>query len=128
MLNGIHHTAIICSDYAKSKHFYVNILKLEIIDENYREHRDSYKLDLALPDGTQLELFTFPGAPERPSFPEAMGLRHLAFNVTKLEQIVDYLKANDIDVEPIRIDEYTGKRFTFFQDPDGLPLELCEEI
>ncbi|SBO08249.1 Metallothiol transferase FosB 2 [Vibrio mediterranei] len=128
MLNGIHHTAIICSDYEKSKHFYVNILKLEIIDENYREHRDSYKLDLALPDGTQLELFTFPGAPDRPSFPEAKGLRHLAFNVTKLEQIVDYLEANDIDVEPIRIDEYTGKRFTFFQDPDGLPLELCEEI
>ncbi|AYV24554.1 VOC family protein [Vibrio mediterranei] len=128
MLNGIHHTAIICSDYEKSKHFYVNILKLEIIDENYREHRDSYKLDLGLPDGTQLELFTFPGAPDRPSFPEAKGLRHLAFNVTKLEQIVDYLEANDIDVEPIRIDEYTGKRFTFFQDPDGLPLELCEEI
>ncbi|MFC5079888.1 Metallothiol transferase FosB 2 [Vibrio thalassae] len=128
MLNGIHHTAIICSDYEKSKHFYVNVLKLEVLDENYREQRDSYKLDLVLPDGTQLELFTFPGAPARPSFPEAQGLRHLAFNVTELDSVVEYLTSQGVEVEPVRVDEYTGKRFTFFQDPDGLPLELCEEL
>ena len=125
MLNGIHHTAIICSDYAKSKHFYVNILKLEIIDENYREHRDSYKLDLQV-GNSQIELFSFPNAPKRPSYPEARGLRHLAFAVDNLTAQINALNAQGVETEPIRTDELTGKQFTFFQDPDGLPLELYE--
>ena len=127
MLQGIHHAAIICADYQQSKHFYHKVLGLEIIAENYRRARDSYKLDLKLPDGSQLELFSFPGAPERPSFPEAQGLRHLAFKVESVEQFSEYLAARGIDVEPIRVDEYTGKKFTFFQDPDKLPLELYEQ-
>ena len=126
MLKGIHHAAIICSDYDASKHFYTEILKLEIIAENYREARQSYKLDLALPNGAQIELFSFPNAPERPSFPEAQGLRHLAFCVDDVQQIKSYLERQGIEVEPIRIDEFTGKAFTFFADPDGLPLELYE--
>ena len=126
MLKGIHHAAIICSDYDASKHFYTEILKLEIIAENYREARQSYKLDLALPNGAQIELFSFPDAPERPSFPEAQGLRHLAFCVNDVQQIKSYLEGQGIEVEPIRIDEFTGKAFTFFADPDGLPLELYE--
>ncbi|WP_059018900.1 VOC family protein [Vibrio coralliirubri] len=126
MLKGIHHAAIICSDYELSKHFYTEILKLEIIAENYREARQSYKLDLALPNGAQIELFSFPNAPERPSFPEAQGLRHLAFCVDDVQQIKSYLEGQGIEVEPIRIDEFTGKAFTFFADPDGLPLELYE--
>ncbi|WP_122080762.1 VOC family protein [Vibrio coralliirubri] len=126
MLKGIHHAAIICSDYELSKHFYTEILKLEIIAENYREARQSYKLDLALPNGAQIELFSFPNAPERPSFPEAQGLRHLAFCVDDVQQIKSYLEEQGIEVEPIRIDEFTGKAFTFFADPDGLPLELYE--
>ncbi|CDT73972.1 putative Glyoxalase/bleomycin resistance protein/dioxygenase [Vibrio coralliirubri] len=126
MLKGIHHAAIICSDYDASKHFYTEILKLEIIAENYREARQSYKLDLALPNGAQIELFSFPNAPERPSFPEAQGLRHLAFCVDDVQQIKSYLEGQGIEVEPIRIDEFTGKAFTFFADPDGLPLELYE--
>lgn len=127
MLNSIHHAAIICSDYQESKHFYTSILGLEIIAENYRAHRDSYKLDLKLPNGGQIELFSFPNAPKRPSFPEAQGLRHLAFNVTSVEDVRDYLMSKGIDVEDIRVDEYTGKKFTFFSDPDGLPLELYQE-
>ncbi|MFA0084815.1 VOC family protein [Vibrio sp. 10N.261.51.F12] len=126
MLKATHHVAIICSDYAVSRHFYTEVLKLSILDENYRTDRDSYKLDLALPDGTQLELFSFPDAPKRPSFPEAQGLRHLAFTVDNMANAVAWLVEQGIAVEPIRIDEYTGKRYTFFQDPDGLPLELCE--
>ncbi|MFA0609745.1 VOC family protein [Vibrio sp. 10N.222.49.B4] len=126
MLRGIHHTAIICSDYEISKRFYTEILKLEIIAENYREARQSHKLDLALPNGAQIELFSFPNAPERPSFPEAQGLRHLAFCVDDVQQVKDYLEAQGIDVEPIRVDEFTGKSFTFFADPDGLPLELYQ--
>ncbi|CDT49654.1 putative Glyoxalase/bleomycin resistance protein/dioxygenase [Vibrio coralliirubri] len=126
MLKGIHHAAIICSDYELSKHFYTEILKLEIIAENYREARQSYKLDLALPNGAQIELFSFPNAPERPSFPEAQGLRHLAFCVDDVQQIKSYLEEQGIEVEPIRIDEFTGKAFTFFADPDGLPLELYQ--
>jgi glyoxylase I family protein len=101
-------------------------LKLEIIAENYREARQSYKLDLALPNGAQIELFSFPNAPERPSFPEAQGLRHLAFCVDDVQQIKSYLEEQRIEVEQIRIDEFTGKAFTFFADPDGLPLELYE--
>lgn len=127
MFNAIHHVAIICSDYPKSKHFYTEVLGLKVIAENYREARDSYKLDLALPDGSQVELFSFPGAPERPSFPEAQGLRHLAFLVDDVEQVKAYLESNDVEVEPIRIDEFTGKAFTFFQDPDGLPLEIYQK-
>lgn len=126
MLKSIHHAAIICSDYARSKHFYVEVLGLKVIAENYREARNSYKLDLALPEGGQVELFSFPNAPPRPSYPEAQGLRHLAFSIDALEPFIDHLKANSIEVEPVRTDEFTGKRFTFFADPDGLPLELYE--
>ncbi|CAH6799740.1 VOC domain-containing protein YaeR [Vibrio chagasii] len=127
MLKGIHHAAIICSDYKASKRFYTKILKLEILAENYRAARQSYKLDLALPNGAQIELFSFPDAPERPSFPEAQGLRHLAFCVEDVQQVKSYLEEQGIDVEPIRVDEFTGKSFTFFADPDGLPLELYQK-
>ncbi|MAD16605.1 MAG: VOC family protein [Alteromonadaceae bacterium] len=126
MLKRIHHVAVICSDYARSKHFYTEILGLSVIAENYRAHRDSYKLDLALPDGGQIELFSFPGAPARPSRPEAQGLRHLAFVVDDVEATVAFLTAKGVEVEEIRIDEYTLKKFTFFADPDGLPLELYQ--
>ena len=127
MFKAIHHVAIICSDYQISKTFYTQVLKLQVIDENYRVERDSYKLDLALPDGSQIELFSFPKAPERPSFPEAQGLRHLAFEVDNVHQVSQYLVSQGINVEPIRTDEFTGKSFTFFQDPDGLPLELYQK-
>ncbi|MFB1052560.1 VOC family protein [Vibrio diabolicus] len=126
MFNAIHHVAIICSDYPRSKRFYTELLGLKVIAENYRRARDSYKLDLALPDGSQVELFSFPDAPERPSFPEAQGLRHLAFQVDNVEHVKEYLEAREIEVEPIRIDEFTGKAFTFFKDPDGLPLEVYQ--
>ncbi|MEJ2763051.1 VOC family protein [Photobacterium sp. MCCC 1A19761] len=126
MLNGIHHAAIICSDYTRSKTFYTQVLGLKVLAEHYRAKRDSYKLDLQLPDGSQLELFSFPEPPQRPSYPEACGLRHLAFVVTSVEAAVEHLCAHGIAVEPVRVDEYTGKRFTFFQDPDGLPLELYQ--
>ncbi len=126
MLKRIHHTAIICSDYAVSKRFYTKCLGLAIIAEHYRAQRDSYKLDLALPDGGQIELFSFPAPPARPSFPEACGLRHLAFAVDDLDTCVSSLTAQGVAMEPIRVDEYTGQRFVFFADPDGLPLELYE--
>ncbi len=125
-LLGIHHAALICSDYARSKDFYVRILGLRVLAENHRSARDSWKLDLALPDGGQLELFSFPSPPPRPSCPEAQGLRHLAFRVTALEPFIQRLAAHSVACEPIRVDEYTGRRFTFFADPDGLPLELYE--
>ncbi|GGF12489.1 VOC family protein [Pseudoalteromonas gelatinilytica] len=125
-LLGIHHAAIICSNYNKSKHFYSEVLKLPIIHELYRAERDSYKLDLALPDGSQLELFSFPGAPQRPSYPEAQGLRHLAFKVADIANSKEYLEQQGISVEEIRVDEITGKQFTFFADPDDLPLELYQ--
>lgn len=128
MLKRIHHAAIICSDYARSKTFYTQILGLTILAENYREARDSYKLDLALPDGGQIELFSFPNTPPRPSFPEAQGLRHLAFVVDSVSKVKAYLESQGVDVEPIRIDEYTGREYTFFADPDGLPLELYSEM
>lgn len=127
MLKRIHHTAIICSDYEVSKQFYTHILGLKVITENYRAHRDSYKLDLTLPDGGQIELFSFPNAPKRPTTPEAQGLRHLAFVVDSVENTKRELELKGIEVEPIRIDEYTGRAFTFFKDPDGLPLELYQE-
>ncbi|QFT12376.1 VOC family protein [Vibrio sp. THAF190c] len=126
MLKGIHHAAIICSDYQVSKRFYTEILELEIVAENYREACQSYKLDLALPSGAQIELFSFPNAPERPSFPEAQGLRHLAFCVDDVQQMKGYLESKGVEVEPIRVDEFTGREFTFFADPDGLPLELYQ--
>ncbi|MDB1125483.1 SMU1112c/YaeR family gloxylase I-like metalloprotein [Vibrio algarum] len=127
MLKRIHHTAIICSDYEVSKQFYIQTLGLKVVAENYRAHRDSYKLDLALPDGGQIELFSFPNAPKRPDTPEAQGLRHLAFVVDSVEDSKRELESKGIDVEPIRVDEYTGRAFTFFKDPDGLPLELYQE-
>ncbi|MBB3221818.1 SMU1112c/YaeR family gloxylase I-like metalloprotein [Pseudoduganella umbonata] len=126
MLKRIHHAAIICSDYARSRHFYTRVLGLSVVAENYREARQSFKLDLRLPDGSQVELFSFPLAPERPSYPEARGLRHLAFAVDDVEECKAHLERQGVAVEPVRIDEYTGKRFTFFADPDGLPLELYE--
>ncbi|EIF5160336.1 TPA: VOC family protein [Vibrio cholerae] len=126
MLKRIHHAAIICSDYPRSKAFYTEILGLRVVAENYRAARDSYKLDLALPDGSQIELFSFPNAPERPSFPEAQGLRHLAFVVDDVAEIKAQLEQQGVSVEPIRIDEYTGKAYTFFADPNGLPLELYQ--
>jgi glyoxylase I family protein len=126
-LEGFHHAAIICSDYQRSKEFYTEVLGLTIIDENYRKERESYKLDLALPNGNQIELFSFPEPPMRPSQPEATGLRHLAFVVPSVEDMTKYLVSKGVDVEAIRTDEYTGKKFTFFKDPDGLPLELYEK-
>ena len=125
-LNAIHHVAIICSDYQVSKRFYTELLGLKVLAENYRAGRDSWKLDLALPGGNQIELFSFPNPPARPSRPEAQGLRHLAFVVDNVAEFAAYLTAQGVAVEPIRIDEYTGKAFTFFQDPDGLPLELYQ--
>lgn len=126
MFNAIHHVAIICNDYAVSKAFYHQVLGMTIVDENYRAERDSYKCDLALPDGTQIELFSFPGAPTRPSRPEAQGLRHLAFKVADIEQAIAHLNRHQVECEPVRVDPYTQRRFTFFNDPDGLPLELYE--
>ena len=124
--NKIHHVAIICSDYEISKEFYVEKLGFEIIREIYREERQSYKLDLKIGE-SQIELFSFPNAPKRTSYPEACGLRHLAFEVNDIEEAVKELKGKNIQVEEVRIDEYTGKKFTFFNDPDGLPLELYEK-
>lgn len=126
-LSGLHHLAVIGSDYAVSKRFYTEILGLRVISEIYRAERDSWKLDLEIPGGTQIELFSFPGAPARLSYPEACGLRHLAFVVPDIGQEVAALEARGIRVEPVRTDELTGKRFTFFADPDGLPIELYEQ-
>lgn len=125
-LRRIHHAAIICSDYAVSKRFYTEVLGLRVVAEHYRAERRSYKLDLSLPDGSQVELFSFPAPPPRPSRPEAQGLRHLAFEVDDVAACKAELEARGIAVEAIRVDEYTGRRFTFFADPDGLPLELYE--
>jgi glyoxylase I family protein len=125
MLNAIHHVALICTDYERAKRFYVDILGLELIREIYRDERQSWKADLRI-GSVQLELFSFPAPALRPSYPEATGLRHLAFTVAKLEPVIERLEAAGISVEPIRIDPYTKQRFTFFSDPDGLPLELYE--
>lgn len=125
MLHSVHHIALICSDYPRSKRFYTEVLGLRVIAETYREARDSWKLDLALGD-VQLELFSFPGAPPRPSYPEAQGLRHLAFAVDDLEATMARIEGFGVKCEPIRTDELTGRRFTFFADPDDLPLELYE--
>ena len=125
-LHNVHHIAIICSDYARSKAFYTEALGLEIIREVYRAERDSYKLDLALNEHYVIELFSFPNPPARPSRPESTGLRHLAFQVENLDFTVQELTQKGITSEPIRIDEFTGKRFTFIADPDDLPLEFYE--
>ncbi|MEC1477885.1 SMU1112c/YaeR family gloxylase I-like metalloprotein [Bacillus haynesii] len=126
MPESIHHIAIICSDYEASKTFYVDKLGLEILSETYRKDRDSYKLDLSLNGSYVIELFSFPDPPARLTRPEAAGLRHVAFTVADLDQTVKELKQKGITVEPIRTDPGTGKRYTFFSDPDGLPLELYE--
>ena len=125
-LNHIHHIAIICSNYNKSKHFYTEILGFTIQKETFRQERQSYKLDLALNGRYIIELFSFPNPPKRPSRPESTGLRHLAFSVTNIDQAIMELSDKGVVCEPIRTDEITGKRFTFFSDPDHLPLELYE--
>ena len=127
LIDGLHHVAIIASDYARSKQFYVEVLGLRVVAEHYRAERDSWKLDLALPDGTQVELFSFPSPPPRVSRPEACGLRHLALRVADLDAAVAHLSTHGVASEPVRIDEYTGRRFTFFADPDDLPLEFYEQ-
>lgn len=123
---GFHHIALIVSDYEKSKHFYTQILGADILAETYRAERQSYKLDLRFADGSQIELFSFPNPPQRVSSPEACGLRHLAFRVANIELAIQFLQAHGIECEPIRIDELTGRAFTFFRDPDNLPLEFYE--
>ena len=125
-LNSLHHIAIICSDYKKSKHFYVDILGFAVINETYRETRKSYKLDLSLNGIYIIELFSFPSPPKRTSQPEARGLRHLAVEVSDIEIAIAHLNEVGVTTEGIRIDDLTGKRFTFFKDPDNLPLELYE--
>ena len=124
-LKKVHHIAIIGSDYEKSKHFYVDLLGFSIVRENYRPERDDYKIDLQL-DGMELELFIMKNCPKRPSYPEAYGLRHLAFVVDSVDDTVRELNKRGITTEPIRLDTYTGKRMTFFYDPDDLPLEIHE--
>jgi glyoxylase I family protein len=123
---GIHHIAIICSDYERSKRFYVEVLGFSIIEETFRAQRNSYKLDLRVGENQQIELFSFANPPKRINNPEACGLRHLAFEVEDIEQTVVELKSKGVEVENIRIDEITNKRFTFFKDPDNLPLEIYE--
>ena len=124
-LEKIHHVAIIASDYEASRRFYTEVLGLPVIRENYRPERGDYTVDLKLGD-CELELFCVSGAPERPSYPEARGLRHLAFQVEEIEKVIEELEAKGVEVEPVRIDAFTGKKMTFFRDPDGLPLELHE--
>ena len=125
-LNRVHHIAIICSDYQRSKQFYCDVLGLKIVREVFRAERNSYKLDLEINGLYQIELFSFPDPPARPSQPEACGLRHLAFEVDNISEAVSEIINHGVVVEPIRIDEFTGKRFTFFADPDGLPIEFYE--
>jgi glyoxylase I family protein len=125
-IKKVHHIALICAEFERSKHFYTEIMGFSIIKETYRAERDSYKLDLALNGEYLIELFTFPSPPPRPSQPEAAGLRHLAFAVEDIEANIAWLNQNGVATEPIRIDPITGNRFTFFADPDGLPLELYE--
>lgn len=123
-ISSIHHLAIICSNYEVSKKFYTEILGFKIINETYRKDRDSYKLDLDINGTYCIELFSFPSPPKRPSRPEACGLRHLAFGVEDLEKSIQILQSKNVITEAVRIDELTGKKFCFFQDPDALPIEL----
>ncbi len=125
-LNRVHHVAIICTDYAKSKHFYTEVLGMKAVREVFRKERNSYKLDLEVGGLYQIELFSFPEPPPRPSRPEAAGLRHLAFEVDDIEVAIAEVNAHGVITEPIRVDEFTGKRFTFMADPDGLPIEFYE--
>ncbi|MBN9296165.1 MAG: VOC family protein [Filimonas sp.] len=127
-INSIHHIAVIAGNYEESKRFYTEVLGFEILNEVYRAERDSYKLDLAVNGKYQIELFSFPEYRERASFPEAKGLRHLAFAVDNVAEWIEFLRSKNVDVQDVRIDEHTGKRFTFFYDPNGQPLELYEEI
>jgi len=124
-LQKVHHVAIIGSDYQKSRHFYVDLLGFQVLREVYREERDDWMLNLAL-DDLEIELFIMKDHPKRPSYPEAYGLRHLAFRVDSVEETVRELNEKGIATEPIRTDTYTGEKMTFFFDPDGLPLELHE--
>lgn len=126
-IKAVHHIAIITTNYEVSKTFYTEVLGFTIIAETYRAERDSYKLDLAINGLYQIELFSFPDAKERASYPEAKGLRHLAFAVTDIEAAFSYLLQNGITPQPICVDEFTGKKFFFFYDPDGQPLEIYEQ-
>ena len=126
-LNKVHHIAIICSDYQKSLDFYTRVLGLSVLAEHYRAERNSYKADLALDDQYVIELFSFPSPPPRPTHPEAAGLRHLAFEVANLNDELKELERLGVPHEVVRTDPYTGKRFVFLQDPDGLPIELYEK-
>lgn len=124
---GVHHVAVICSEYERSKRFYTEVLGCKVAAETHRAERASYKLDLTVGDsGTRIELFSFPNPPARVSRPEACGLRHLALAVDDLDAEVRRIGGLGVEVEPVRVDELTGKRFTFFADPDGLPIELYE--
>lgn len=127
MISGIHHIAIICSDYEQSKRFYTDVLGFAVVAEHFREEHDSFKCDLALNGQYTLELFSFPDPPARSSHPEAMGLRHLAFSVVDLDATITRLEGHEVKVEPVRVDEFTGKRFAFFTDPDRLPIEIVEK-
>lgn len=126
-ISGLHHVAIICRDYERSVAFYTDVLGFEVLKKTYRAERDSYKIDLMLQGRYMLELFSFPNSPDRPSWPEALGLRHIAFEVGNLEKAINHLASRSISYEPVRIDNLTGKKFVFFSDPDGLPLELYEK-
>lgn len=126
-IKKLHHIAIICSDYEKSKAFYTSVLGLEIKNEIYRSERKSYKLDLCLNGEYLIELFSFSDPPKRPTHPEASRLRHIAFEVENIEEYVEQLKDRGVSVEPIRIDEFTNKKFTFMPDPDNLPIEIYEQ-
>ena len=125
MFKQIHHIAIIGSDYKKTRHFYVDMLGLKVIRENYRKEKDDYKIDLKCGE-QEIEIFIKKDAPERPNYPEALGLRHLAFKVENIEEVVKELNSKGIETEPIRIDYYTNKKMTFFKDPDNLPIEIHE--
>jgi len=126
-LNRVHHVAAICLDYERSKDFYTRVMGFTIIRETFRAERNSYKLDLALNGQFVIELFSFPGTPSRPSYPEAAGLRHLAFEADNIDEVCQYLKSQGIQFDPVRIDSLTGKQFTFIADPDGLPIEFYEK-
>lgn len=126
-INGIHHVAIICSDYEKSKHFYVEFLGFEVIQETFREHKKSYKLDLKVAGKYQIELFSFPEPPKRASSPEACGLRHLAFEVDNVSETINELKSKGVKVGEIFFDNITEKQYAFFYDPDNLPLEVYQK-
>ena len=126
MFDAIHHVALICSDYPTARRFYTEVLGLDIVREVYRAERQSYKLDLALNGQYIIELFSFPDPPPRPSRPEACGLRHLAFATDNLDAVLRHLEQHGVQAETVRVDEFTGKRFTFIADPDGLPIEYYE--